>query len=79
MNIARKIREAAKAGEQEATKEAHVASLRFDLSVFKERIERYPTDNRMKFEYSVRKRISEPWIESVPTTFWMVQLSMLTR
>ena len=50
----RKVREATKVGEQEAIKEAHVTSLRFDLSVFKERIERYPTDNRVKYEYGIR-------------------------
>ena len=52
--LGRKVREATKAGDQEAAKEAQVASLRFDLSVFKERVERYPTDNRVKFEYGVR-------------------------
>jgi tetratricopeptide (TPR) repeat protein len=52
--LVRRARLAAKAGDDEALKEAQVASLRLDLSVFKERVQRYPTDNRIKFEYAVR-------------------------
>ena len=52
--LGRKVRQATKAGDEAAAKEAQVASLRFDLGVFKERVERYPTDNRVKFEYGVR-------------------------
>ncbi|MBI4718330.1 MAG: tetratricopeptide repeat protein [Planctomycetes bacterium] len=52
--LTRALRRAQKSGDEAAAKEAQIASLRFDLKVFKERIERYPTDNRIKFEYAVR-------------------------
>lgn len=52
--LVRKARQAIKAGDEEAAKKYQLASLKFDLAVFKERTERYPTDNRVKFEYAVR-------------------------
>lgn len=50
----RAIRVAAKAGDAAALKERHLACLRFELGAFKDRSEKYPTDNRIKFEYAVR-------------------------
>lgn len=64
--LGRSLREAVKSGDQEAIKEAHKASLRFDLAAFKERVERYPTDNRMKFEYAVRQFRAGRFDESIP-------------
>ena len=52
--LGRKVREAVKSGDQEAIKGAQITSLRFDLGILKERVERYPTDNRFKFEYGIR-------------------------
>ena len=52
--LTRRARLAAKAGDQQAHTELQIASLRFDLAVYKDRVQRYPTDNRMKFEYAVR-------------------------
>jgi len=52
--LGRKVREALQKGDAEATKKHQVAQLRFELSVYKERVERYPTDNQMKYEYGVR-------------------------
>lgn len=52
--LARAVRQTKTSGDEAAIKAAQVAGLRFDLSVFKERVERYPTDNRVKFEYGVR-------------------------
>ena len=43
-----------KAGDHEGGKKLQVNRLRFELKVFKERLDRYPTDNRVKFEYGVR-------------------------
>ena len=34
--------------------QAQVEQLKFELSVFKERAEQYPTDNKIKFEYGKR-------------------------
>ena len=52
--LKRRGRELEKAGEQEAAKKQYLKQLRFELMVFKERLERYPTDNRVRFEYGVR-------------------------
>ncbi|MCH8146413.1 MAG: hypothetical protein IH987_00235 [Planctomycetes bacterium] len=52
--LKRSVREARQTGDQESLKQAHLASLRFDLSVFKDRAVRYPTDNRVKYELGVR-------------------------
>ena len=52
--LGRALRTMQKSGDAEAIKEAHIASLRFDLAVFRERVEKYPTDNRVRFEYGVR-------------------------
>jgi len=52
--LSRRARQAAKSGNENALKEALVVALKFELSSYKERVERYPTDNRYKFEYGVR-------------------------
>jgi len=52
--LARKARRAAKTGDEEAVKKGQAASLQLDLAIYKERVEMYPTDNRIKFEYAVR-------------------------
>ncbi|MEK6674381.1 MAG: tetratricopeptide repeat protein [Planctomycetota bacterium] len=62
----RKARELAKSGDEAAIKEQQVAQLRYELSVFKERSERYPTDNRIKFEYAVRNFKAGRFDEAIP-------------
>jgi len=52
--LGRAVRAASKVGDAEALKKAQIAQLRFELGVFKERTERFPTDQRLKFEYAVR-------------------------
>jgi len=52
--LGRRVRAAQKSGDAEKVKECQVASLKLDLSVFKDRVDRYPTDNRYKYEYAVR-------------------------
>ncbi|UCE61398.1 MAG: tetratricopeptide repeat protein [Phycisphaerales bacterium] len=64
--LVRSIRKAAKAGNQEALKQAQIASLKFDLAVFKERVERYPTDNRVKYEYGVRVFRAGKYDDAIP-------------
>lgn len=64
--LGRKARRLAKEGDREAIKEHRVARLRFELSVFKERIERYPTDNRIRFEYGVRNFQAGRFDEAIP-------------
>ncbi len=52
--LGRKVREVAQEKGAEGAKPHKIAQLRFELSVYKERIERYPTDTQMKYEYGVR-------------------------
>ena len=52
--LGRKVRLAAKAGDEQAAKQSQIDALRFELKVFRERVEKYPTDNRIKYDYAVR-------------------------
>ncbi|MFQ5592096.1 MAG: tol-pal system YbgF family protein [Phycisphaerae bacterium] len=64
--LARHARLAAKAGDPERLKELQIASLRFDLAVYKDRVQRYPTDNRIKYEYAVRLFRAGRFDEAIP-------------
>ena len=64
--LGRKLREAIKTEEDAAIKERQVAQLRFELSVFKERITKYPTDPRLKFEYAVRNFRAGRFDDAIP-------------
>jgi len=64
--LARATRSAVKAGDMEAAKEEQIKQLRFELGVFKERVERYPTDNRIRFEYGVRCFKAGRFDEAIP-------------
>jgi len=64
--LARKSRELAQKGDEDAANEHKVSQLRFELSVFKERVDRYPTDTRMKFEYGVRNFRAGRFDEAIP-------------
>lgn len=64
--LGRRVREAVKTGDQEAVKQRRIEQLRFELGVFKERIERYPTDNRVRFEYGVRNFQASRFDEAIP-------------
>ena len=50
----RKRRELEKAGNRDELKEHRRLQLRYELSLYKERCERYPTDLRLKFDYAKR-------------------------
>lgn len=64
--LGRALREAQKEGDAEAVKKARVEQLRFELHVFKDRVERYPTDNRAKFELGVRRFHAGQFDEAIP-------------
>lgn len=64
--LGRDVRDAEKVGNAEATKEAKVAQLRFELTVYKDRVERYPTDNRLKFELAVRRFNAGQFDDAIP-------------
>lgn len=64
--LRRKVRQAQQTGDTEAIKQAHVVSLKYDLGVFKERIARYPTDNRVKYEYGIRLFSAGRFDDAIP-------------
>lgn len=64
--LGRHVRLAVKKGDEPAVKEQRIARLRFELGVFKERIERYPTDNRIRFEYGIRNFQAGRFDEAIP-------------
>lgn len=62
----REGRRIAKSGDREAHTEHRVKQLRFELNVFRERVARYPTDNRMKFELAKRLFQAGRYDEAIP-------------
>lgn len=64
--LGRKDRDLAKRGDQATRKDHRIKRLRFELGVFKERLERYPTDNRVRFEYGVRNFQAGRFDEAIP-------------
>jgi len=64
--LGRRVRELSKSGDKEAIKEQRIKQLRFELGVFKERTERYPTDHRIRFEYGVRSFQAGRFDEAIP-------------
>ncbi len=64
--LTRAVRELQKEGDVDAVKKARIEQLRFELSIFKDRVERYPTDNRAKFELGVRRFQAGQFDEAIP-------------
>ncbi|MFH0980713.1 MAG: hypothetical protein V2A79_04150 [Planctomycetota bacterium] len=59
-------RQAREAGDAEALREAKIERLGFEIPVFAERAEHYPTDLRIKFEYAVRLFNAQRFDEAIP-------------
>ena len=64
--LGRSVRELSKGGDKAAIKESRIKQLRFELGVYKERIDRYPTDIRLRFEYGVRNFQAGRFDEAIP-------------
>lgn len=64
--IERKLRRTRKKGDRAEIKAQRIAQLRFELGVFKERMTRYPTDNRVRFEYGIRNFDAGRFDEAIP-------------
>jgi tetratricopeptide (TPR) repeat protein len=64
--LGRKARELDKAGDQETLKKHRLEQLRFELSVFKERLDRYPTDNRVRYEFGLRNFRAGRFDDAIP-------------
>lgn len=59
-------RQLAKEEDRERLKQHRIARLRVELGVFRERMERYPTDNRVRFEYGVRNFEAGRFDDAIP-------------
>ena len=67
MKQLRRQERAARANDDAAgAKKIQVDRLRFELKVFRERLERYPTDNRVRFEYAVRSFQAGRFDDAIP-------------
>ena len=64
--LEREYREARASGDSEAAREARLRQLRFELSVFFERVKQYPTDNRIRFEYAKRLFSGRRFDDAIP-------------
>jgi len=59
-------RDARANGDTDLLRKAKIKRLGFEIPVFAERIERYPTDSRVKFEYGVRLFNAQRFDEAIP-------------
>jgi tetratricopeptide (TPR) repeat protein len=64
--LSRKARELDKGGDQETLKKHRLEQLRFELGVFKERLDRYPTDNRIRYEFGLRNFRAGRFDDAIP-------------
>jgi len=62
----RKSRVLAKEGDPQAIKTHAASRLKFELGVFRERVDQYPTDLRVKFEYGVRLFKAGKYDDAIP-------------
>jgi len=52
--LLRQFRQVRESGDRDAIRETRTEQLRFELKVYAERMQQYPTDQRMRFEYARR-------------------------
>lgn len=64
--LGRHARLARKAGDEDKAKELTRRRLGFELGVYRERVEAYPTDLRLKFEYGKRLFLARRFDDAIP-------------
>lgn len=64
--LGRELRRAVKSGDQAAIKERQLEQLKFELAAYIERVEKYPTDLRLRFELAVRYFRGGRFDEAIP-------------
>jgi len=64
--LGRKERHLRASGDEEVLKEHRLSRLRFELAVFQERHQRYPTDHRIRFEFGVRNFQAGRFDDAIP-------------
>ncbi len=62
----RKARLIVQKGDKEAAKRQYREQLKFELGVFRERVEKYPTDLRLRFEYGKRLFKAHDYDQAIP-------------
>ena len=64
--LGRECREVIKGGDEALIKQARIAHLRHELTMYIERVEKYPTDLRLRFELAVRRFNAGQFDEAIP-------------
>jgi tetratricopeptide (TPR) repeat protein len=64
--FARRVRTARESGDRDQVKQARIKQLQFEIGVFKERVEKYPTDLRIRYEYGMRLFSGRMYDEAIP-------------
>jgi tetratricopeptide (TPR) repeat protein len=64
--LQRKVRRLKAAGDEESAREARIRQLRFELTAFKERTAKYPTDQRVRYEYASRLFQARKFDDAIP-------------
>ncbi|UCG15711.1 MAG: hypothetical protein JSV19_10495 [Phycisphaerales bacterium] len=64
--LARRVRQARESGDKDAIRNARIKQLQFEIPAFKERVAKYPTDLRMRYEYGVRLFAARKHDEAIP-------------
>ncbi len=65
--LARRVRAARESGDREAVRQARIRQLQFEIPVFKERVAKYPTDLRIRYEHGVRLFSARRHDEAIPS------------
>ncbi len=64
--LRRRIRQAAAADDKQGVRQAQIEQLKFELRVFKERADKYPTDNKVKYELGKRLVQARSYDQAIP-------------
>ncbi len=64
--LSRAVRSAMKAKDKEAAQKAQIAQLRFEIGVYTERADRFPTDLRIKYELALRSFRGGRFDDAIP-------------
>ena len=64
--LKRIVRQARQANDAQRLREAQIGLLKFEIRVFRERVEAYPTDNKIKFELASRLFTASRFDDAIP-------------
>jgi tetratricopeptide (TPR) repeat protein len=64
--LARRVRQARDSKDREAVRAARIKQLQFEIPAFRERVDKYPTDLRIRYEYGLRLFSARKYDEAIP-------------